>query len=226
MTKTILIAGASRGIGYEMARQAQARGDRVIATARSEDGRARLKALGVEAHPLEVKDEASANALSAAVTGPLDVLVVNAGVYRGRGGIDAEDSGADAWADVLMTNVAGPFLLARALLGHLGDGSNAGKIAILSSVMASSARAPGGGYLYRSSKAAVTNVACNLAAELRPRGIAVGSYHPGWVRTDMGGSGADISVEESASGLLSRFDALSLETTGVFEDYAGRTIPF
>ena len=130
--------------------------------------------------------------------------------------------GADAWADVLMTNVAGPFLVARALLGHL-DG---GKIAIISSKMGSSANAPGGGYLYRASKAAVTNVACNLAAELRPRGVAVGSYHPGWVRTDMGGSAADISAEESAAGLLARFEVLSMATTGVFEDYAGAALPF
>lgn len=222
MAQSILIAGASRGIGYEMARQAIARGDRVIATARSQDGLERLVALGAEAHLLEVTDEGSSHALAAAITGPIDLLVINAGIYRGRGGIDADDSGADAWADVLMTNVAGPFLVARAMLGHL----NGGKIAIVSSKMGSSARAPGGGYLYRASKAAVTNVACNLASELQSRGIAVGSYHPGWVRTDMGGSGADISVEESASGLLARFDALSIETTGVFEDYAGTVIPF
>ena len=96
----------------------------------------------------------------------------------------------------------------------------------VSVVVFSSTQAPGNGYIYRSSKAGATNVALNLAAELKPRGVAVGAYHPGWVRTDMGGPSAAISPQESAAGLLSRFDALTLETTGVFEDYAGASIPF
>ena len=124
-----------------------------------------------------------------------------------------------------MTNVAGVFFSARAFLAQL-EAELPGKIAVVSSVMASQARAPGGAYIYRASKAAATNVARNLAAELKSRGIAVGAYHPGWVRTDMGGGAADIDVGESADGLLARFDALSMATTGVFEDYRGQAIPF
>ncbi len=224
MTQTVLIAGASRGIGLEMAKQAKARGDKVIVMVRSEDSAKALDLVASQVLMASVTDEAALAKAAAALTDNLDLLVCNAGIYRGRGDMNADDMGADAWSDVLMTNVAGPFFVAKAFLPRVEAGG--GKIAILSSVMASSAQAPGNGYIYRSSKAGATNVACNLAAELKPRGVAVGSYHPGWVRTDMGGPSAAISVEESASGLLSRFDALSLETTGVFEDYAGQAIPF
>ena len=223
MAKTTFIVGASRGIGREMARQARARGDRVIASVRTGAAAAELEPMVDKVLTFDVTDEDSMQAAAGNI-GPVDLLVCNAGVYRGRGAMDAPDSGLDAWGDVLLTNVAGPFLAARAFLENVA--AVEGKIAIISSKMGSSAGAPGNAYLYRASKAAATNVACNLAAELRPRGIAVGSYHPGWVRTDMGGDAADISVEESASGLLARFEALSLATTGVFEDYAGETIPF
>ena len=121
-------------------------------------------------------------------------------------------------------NVAGPFLTVQAMLGKMTRPG--GRIAVISSKMGAQASAPGNAYIYRASKAAATNVARNLATELAPSGIWVGAYHPGWVRTDMGGSSADISVEESASGLLSRFDALSADTTGVVEDYAGTPVPF
>ena len=223
MTQTLLIAGASRGIGLEMARQAKARGDTVIAMLRSAASAQALEGIADQVLIAGVTDEAALENAAAELESDVDILVCNAGVYRGRGGIDADDMGSDAWSETLMTNVAGPFFVTKAFLPRLKP---SGKVVIVSSKMGSSARAPGGGYIYRSSKAAATNLACNLAAELKPKGIAVGSYHPGWVRTDMGGSAADISAEESAAGLLSRFDALSLETTGVFEDYAGEEIPF
>lgn len=223
MTQTLLIAGASRGIGLEMARQAKARGDTVIAMLRSAASAQALEGIADQVLIAGVTDETALEKAAAELESDVDLLVCNAGVYRGRGGIDADDMGADAWSETLMTNVAGPFFVTKAFLPRLKP---SGKVVIVSSKMGSSAHAPGGGYIYRSSKAAATNLACNLAAELKPKGIAVGSYHPGWVRTDMGGSAADISAEESAAGLLSRFDALSLETTGVFEDYAGEAIPF
>jgi NAD(P)-dependent dehydrogenase (short-subunit alcohol dehydrogenase family) len=117
------------------------------------------------------------------------------------------------------------FFTVQALLPNLKAASGA-KIAILSSLMASSTRAVGTSYLYRASKAAAANVGNNFASELKPAGIAVGIYHPGWVKTDMGGSGADISVETSAAGLVQRFAQLSVATTGVFEDYAGTAIKY
>ena len=227
---TILITGANRGIGFAMARQAVARGDRVIATARQPESAGALAALAEETGritvlALDVTDEDSVAALAEATADDVDLLVLNAGVLNGYGGVGDAAHDAGAWRDVLMTNVAGPFLVTRALLPHV-ERSEGRKIAIVSSIMGSTEGAKGNAYPYRASKAAAVNVARNLAVELKPRGIAVGAYHPGWVRTDMGGGGADIGVEESAEGLLARFDALSMATTGVFEDYKGEGIPF
>ena len=224
MAKTTLITGANRGIGLEMARQAAARGDRVLAGTRKPDVPELQGIAGVEVLAFDVTD---ANALAAAAerSGPIDLLVCNAGQLRARGGLDDPDHSREVWDSVLSTNVTGVLFTVRAFLPRLLEASEP-KIAIISSIMASSGRAPGGSYLYRASKAAATNLARNLAVDLKEKGIAVGAYHPGWVRTDMGGSRADISPKESAAGLLARFDALSLAKTGVFEDYKGAAIPF
>ncbi len=226
MAQTTVIVGASRGIGLEMARQAAARGDRVVATVRREvDKTAPLEAGAELALVADVTEPDSLKAAAAMVEGPVDLLVINAGVLNGRGGIEDPAHGKWEWRTVLMTNVAGPFFAAREFLPCIERGE-AGKIAILSSIMGSNAKARGSALPYCASKAGATNLASNLAIELAGRGISVGAYHPGWVRTDMGGGGAEISVEESASGLLSRFDALGPETTGVVEDYNGAPVPF
>ena len=100
-----------------------------------------------------------------------------------------------------------------------------GKIAIIASQMGSQQKANGGDYMYRASKAAVINLGRNLAKDLSPRRIPVGIYHPGWVKTDMGGAKADISVEEAASGLIDRFSELSMKKTGCFETWDGKKHP-
>ncbi|MCL5776584.1 SDR family oxidoreductase [Limibaculum sp. FT325] len=232
MQRTLLITGASRGIGLAMVRAAAGRGDRVIACVRDPGSAADLAAAARGAAPgaiairaADVTDPASLAAAALAEQGAIDVVVCNAGVYRARGGIEAPGYTADAWAETMMTNVAGVFFTVRAFLPHLERAPNP-KIAIISSVMASSAKAPGGSYIYRASKAAATNLARNLATDLGPRGIAVGAYHPGWVRTDMGGTGAELDAATSAAGLLARFETLDLDTTGVFEDYRGTPIPY
>ena len=92
--------------------------------------------------------------------------------------------------------------------------------------MASQTRAPGGSYVYRASKAAVLNLGRNLSIDLKSQGMAVGIYHPGWVQTDMGGASADITVNAAAAGLVQRFDALNMDTTGCFETWDGQSIPF
>ncbi|WP_282127174.1 SDR family NAD(P)-dependent oxidoreductase, partial [Roseobacter litoralis] len=109
----------------------------------------------------------------------------------------------------------------QSLLPNLKS-ANAARIAIISSTMASSERAPGGSYIYRASKAAVLNLGRNLATDLAGQGIAVGIYHPGWVVTDMGGAAADISIDEAVSGLVARFDDLNVNKTGVFETWDSR----
>lgn len=216
---TVLITGASRGIGAEMARQALARGDQVIACARHADAAPE----GTERHALDVTDPASHARLAEALAGRrIDLLVCNAGVLLGRGRL-GDPFPAEAWAETFAVNVTGAFLTVEALRPNLGGGS---RIAVISSQMGSSARAPGGSYIYRASKAAATNLARNLAADLSPAGIAVGAYHPGWVRTDMGGASADVDVRDSAAGLLARFEALSLQTAGAFESFDGTPIPF
>ena len=223
-----LITGANRGIGRMLAQFSAARGDTVYGAARNADGAAAIKAL--QAHgavtpvTLDVTDPAGAETLSRALgDGGIDLLVCNAGALIGRGGIDDPAYTAEAWAAQLMTNVAGPFFTARAFLPQLERAG--GKIAIISSIMGCDSRARGSAYAYRASKAAATNLARNLAVELKARGVAVGAYHPGWARTDMGGDAAEISVEESAAGLLARFDALSPATTGVVEDWRGEPLP-
>ncbi len=113
----------------------------------------------------------------------------------------------------------------QALLPALRQ-SPRGRVAIIASRMGSDARAPGGAYIYRASKAAAINLGRNLAVDLAPQGIAVGIYHPGWVRTDMGGAGADIDIATSVAGLVARFDALEIGDTGCFRDHDGSPIAF
>jgi len=208
----VLITGANRGIGAGLAGAYSARGDVVTATARDGSGTAQL----------DVTDPMSLRVLADKMGDrAVDLLVCNAGVYLDRGETLEDGYAPDLWEQTFAVNVTGVFLTVQALLPNLAR-SAAPKIAIVASQMGSSTRNTGGSYIYRASKAAAVNLGRNLATDLKPRGIAVGVYHPGWVRTDMGGGAAEIGTEEAVTGLVARFDALTLGSTGCFETWDGR----
>ncbi len=224
-----LVTGATRGIGLALVRALADRGSAVTGTFRHAPPA--HPPAGAHWLPLDLADPPSIDALAAAWGGrPLDLLVLNAGIYPDRAP-DRDGAGPldgcppEAWAEGFAVNVTGAFLTIRALLPALRRGARP-RIAILGSRMGSTARAPGGAYIYRATKAAVLNLGRNLATDLRPHGIAVGVYHPGWVRTDMGGPGAELDPAVSAEGLLARFAALDLARSGCFEDWRGDPIPF
>ena len=207
----IVITGANRGIGRELYQRYTAAGHDVTGTSRS----------GGEFATLDVTNPASQAALARKLDGkPIDLLICNAGVYLDKHESLAEGYPAEMWAETFGANVTGVFLTVQSLLPNLQMDPGA-KLAIISSQMASHTHAPGGSYIYRASKAAALNLGRNLATDLAPLGIAVGIYHPGWVKTDMGGEAAAITVEDSAAGLIERFDELSLESTGCFKTYDG-----
>ncbi|MDG3040691.1 SDR family NAD(P)-dependent oxidoreductase [Roseicyclus marinus] len=211
----VLITGASRGIGKGLADAYRAEGAEVTATARGATGAARL----------DVADPTSVKALADRMEGrAIDLLICNAGIYSDKGQ-SLDDGFAPAlWAETFSVNVTGVFLTIQALLPNLSLAQSP-KIAIIGSQMGSNTRAPGGSYIYRASKSAVLNLGRNLAADLKPRKIAVGVYHPGWVQTDMGGDAAEITTAEAISGLTARFAALDLTRTGCFETWDGRDHP-
>ncbi|MGB0905642.1 MAG: SDR family NAD(P)-dependent oxidoreductase, partial [Mangrovicoccus sp.] len=181
----IVITGATRGIGRGLRDHYADQGKNVYGTGRGN--------LPDDDHwiSLDVGDPVSIRQMSQALDGvPVDLLVCNAGVYEDKGMKLADGFAAEVWERSFAVNVTGVFLCIQELLPQL-QMSDAPRIAIMSSKMASNARAPGGSYAYRASKAAATNLGRNLASDLEPLGIAVGVYHPGWVRTSMGGQEAD-----------------------------------
>jgi len=227
----ILVTGGNRGIGLEFVRQLLARGDRVYAACRH-PGRALALTELAGAHPghlavlpLELDKERSIAALAhetAALTDALDVLINNAGVL-----VSGERFGAIAQKPIVDTfgaNVAGPLLLTQALSALLEKGNNP-KVLNISSILGSIAGTEAFGTpSYAISKAALNMATRQLAAALTPRGVIVLCAHPGWVRTDMGGTGATLTPQASVAGLLKVLDATTSDAAGSFVDYTGKKI--
>jgi len=172
---------------------------------------------------LDVTNAQSLQDTASTLDTPIDLLICNAGVFLDRGQDLDTGFAAELWEQTFAANVTGVFHTVQTFLPHLS--ANA-KIAVISSQMGSSERANGSAYIYRASKAAAANLAANLAVDLKPRGIAVGAYHPGWVITDMGGADAAVTVQASAQGLIERFVALDISTTGCFETFDGQAMPY
>ena len=217
----VVVTGANRGIGLEVARQMAARGDDVIAVCRqSSDELAETDVRIIEG--IEVTDDAACQRLADTLAGEtIDILVNNAGILK-------QDtlSGVD-YGEILeqyQVNTIGPLRITRALLDNLREGS---RVAIVTSRVGSiEDNGSGSNYGYRCSKSAANMVGKNLHHDLSPRGIAVMLLHPGYVATDMTGGSGDATPVESAAGVIARLDELNLSTSGSFWHAEGYELPW
>jgi NAD(P)-dependent dehydrogenase (short-subunit alcohol dehydrogenase family) len=224
---TVLIMGASRGLGLEFAQQYADAGWRVIGTHRDAAGKKALKAIqGVETHALDVTDHEAIEDLARSLKNEaIDLLLNVAGIYGPRpamlGRIDYE-----AWNEVFQVNTMSPLKICSSFIDHVAR-SELKQIVAVSSIMGSMDRNDvGGAYIYRSSKAALNAVMKSLAVDIQSRAITVVVLHPGWVRTDMGGPGADIDPTDSVTGMRHVIDGLKQTDNGRFFNYDGSPLPW
>lgn len=230
----IALTGAGRGLGLEFTRQWLAAGHRVFALAREPERSQDLVALGRE-HPdtlalvpCDVTDMGSMREAAQVVgerTDALDIVLNNAGVGGWRGGID--DLDFDEVRRVFEVNALGPLRVAQAFLPLLRRGREPRRLVHVSSLMGSIGdNATGGSYPYRISKCALNMASVNLSHELSGDGVASVVLHPGWVRTDMGGPGAQLSALEAVGALVDTIEDLTLEHSGGFYDRLGEPLPW
>ena len=217
----VIVIGASRGIGLEFVRQYRADGAAVTATARSAAGLAQLSTLGARALRLDVAEAASAAALASQIDGAaFDVVIFNAGVFGPRGA-DLAPPLQDDFDAVMRTNVLGPMRVLPPLVGALAPGA---RVALMSSRMGSiGQRTSTSGWLYRASKAAANSVLKDLSIALHGKATCV-ALHPGWVRTDMGGPGAELPADHSVADMRRTLAALTPADNGRFLNHDGQGI--
>jgi NAD(P)-dependent dehydrogenase (short-subunit alcohol dehydrogenase family) len=224
---TALVTGASRGLGLAFVRSFAGDGWQVHACCRSPEKSNELRGLGgpVSIHRLDVTDGLRVASLAREMNDEaIDILVNNAGISDDRRGFNETDF--DDFVEVLKVNTLAPLRIAERFADHVAR-SERKLIVNISSIMGSiQDNASGGRYLYRASKAALNMITRSLSVDLRERGIVVVSFHPGWVRTDMGGEDAPISPEESVEGMREVMDRLTSEDSGRFLDYQGKELPW
>ncbi len=219
------VTGAGRGVGRGIVARLLAEGESVVATARRPEALSDLADERLTVLPLDVTDPAAVAALPDAVGGPIDVIVNNAGVLLERNPSTlAADLSWSVFEESFRVNAVAPLFVTRALLPRLRQPG--GKVLMVTSGMGSLAQDSSDTTAYRASKAALNRVTRALARDLAPLGVAVLAAHPGWVRTEMGGAAAAVSVADSAAGLIARVRDLTLATTGRFQNYDGRAMPW
>jgi NAD(P)-dependent dehydrogenase (short-subunit alcohol dehydrogenase family) len=218
---TVLVTGAGRGIGLEFARQYAAEGWRVIATVRGDSPE--LDALGVEVQRLDMRDFAAVEAFPERLGGvPLDLFIANAGVTEAPR-IDSAHR-AEEWQEVHAVNAVAPTLLATALLPNVA--AAAGSMIAITSQMGSIADSSGGYIAYRASKAALNMAWRALALDWRGRPVTLAMLHPGWVKTDMGGPNATLTLPGSVAAMRRLIAGLTPADSGAFLNYRGETLPW
>ena len=222
---TIMITGASRGLGLEFARQFYSEECRVIATCRNPKKANELNAIGdIDVHSLDVTDDNSVVNLADKLRGEnIDILINNAGVIGQRDGFGRLDY--DIWAETMDTNVFGPMRVAEAFRDNVMN-SEKKQMIFITSRMGSITEAVPNAYVYRSSKAALNMAVKCLSVELEQQGLIAVLFHPGHVQTDMGGQAAPVTPQKSIEGMKNQIVALTHDDNGRFLSYDGHQIPW
>ncbi len=229
---TALITGANRGLGFEFTRQFLAAGSNIIATCRKPDEAAKLKELAasapgkIEIHPCDAASRDSIFQLAEKLKGrPVDFLISNAAISGNKTGA-AIELDEKVWLDVFRTNTMGPTYLA----GAFADAVVASERRIMAFISTRQAiikdNVRGRYYMYRSSKTALNACIKNLAIDYADKGVACMAFHPGFVRTDMGGPGGAIDADVSVTGLMKILLSAGPAQNGKFYEYTGIELPW
>ena len=227
-----MVTGASRGIGLALVKELAGRGWRVLAGARHPAAAHDLQTAARAAEPgaieiltMDVRSDESVRGAAeeaAAKVRALDVLVNNAGVFPEEGSEPLEKVPLDCFEEAFAVNVVGVARVTRLLLPLLTRAKHPRVINISSLAGSIAAKEDSRHYCYSASKAALNMLTRAMAAELRPRGVTVVAVTPGWVKTDMGGPQAPLTVGESARSLAATIDRVSHHDAGQFLDRDGR----
>ncbi len=229
MSQTVFITGANRGIGLSLTELYLQQGDQVHATSRNLTDSKELHALAsryntLVLHELDVTDYQRVAQLASELPA-IDLLINNAGYY-GPKGYGFGNTDIEEWRQVFEINTIAPLKLVESFYPLLQQGK-AKKIACISSKVGSmTENTSGGGYIYRSSKAALNSVVKSLSNDLTDEGFTVLALHPGWVRTEMGGPNALIDTQTSADGLAKVIEQSTQENSGQFINYDGTELPW
>ncbi|PFG55696.1 NAD(P)-dependent dehydrogenase (short-subunit alcohol dehydrogenase family) [Vibrio sp. ES.051] len=229
MSQTVFITGANRGIGLSLTELYLQQGSQVHATSRSLESCSELRALAsrydsLSLHELDVTNYDQVAKLTGELPA-IDLLINNAGYY-GPKGYGFGNTDVEEWRKVFEINTIAPLKLIESFYPLLQQGATK-KIACISSKVGSmTENTSGGGYIYRSSKAALNSVVKSLSNDLTSEGFTVLALHPGWVRTAMGGPNALIDTQTSAKGLANVITQSTPQNSGQFINYDGTELPW
>ena len=227
----VLVTGANRGLGLGFVKNYLGKNVNVVGTTRDLKSSKELLAIkerfpnNLEIFELDLLKESAGYTLANFLGDkPIDILINNAGVGSSNQHLQAVSP--KPWLEMLKVNLIAPLMVTQSIIDNVKKGSDK-KIYFLSSQLGSIAdNTSGGMYMYRSSKTGLNQVVKSLSVDLKPQGITVVSLHPGWVKTDMGGPNAPVSIDESIEGMMQVIDSTDIRDTGRFLNYDGKELPW
>ena len=224
---TVLITGASRGLGREFARQYAAGGWRVLATMREPQGVAPFDRAGIERYRLDVSEHHRIRALARELEGTaIDLLINNAGMWAGDEGEGLGRFSDGLWMEEFRVHVGGTMAMCEAFAPHVAASDRKLIVQISSGFGSLSREDSPNAYPYNTTKAALNMITRGLSFDLRVRGITVAAFSPGYVATDMSGPHADLEPEESVSAMRALIERLGPEDSGGFRRHTGEIYPW